>query len=283
MQNLNDINKLQQMQKMQAIQTIPNLESTTQHEPSKFRKFASIVWFFIFVSIIGYASYTIITDNIKTKKQINANAEAALNTPKMQEYRAKQARRQREIAKQKRLRELGIDGISKTLEKDDLLSQQLKKQEIAEEEEKVETPKQEDIDYDAQLAAYNARLKEVQAEEARLRAEAAAAARAEAIAREQAAAREKAEQLRLEQEQQAEEQKLLEEEQRIQAEEQDRQEAEERARLAAEKAEQERLAKIKAAQDKAAYAAKLKAKVEARKTQIKTLQTGSNNSIQAQE
>ena len=54
------------------------------------------------------------------------------------------------------------------------------------------------------------------------------------------------------------------------------QEAEDQAMIAREKAEKERAARIKIAQEKAAYAAKLKAQVGARKTQKKTLQI--NNS-----
>lgn len=266
MQNLNDLNKLQQMQKMQ-IQTVPNLESAGKPAPSKFKRFASIIWFIISIFLVVFACYTVISDNSKTTKQINANAEAILNTPEMQKYRTQEARRQREIAKQRRLRQLGIDGVTQNVEKDDLLNQQIKKQEIAEEE-RLESQKTQDIDYRAQLAAYNARLKEVQAEEARLRAEAEAIARAEAAAKAKAA-REQAEQLRVEQEQV--------EEQKIQEEEQARQKAEEMARLAQEKAEKERAAKIKIAQEKAAYAAKLKAQVEARKTQKKTLQTSNSS------
>ena len=214
----------------------------------------------------------ILVDSSRAKKQIEKNVEAALNSPKMQAQRAKEARRQRELAKQRRLRQLGIDGISKPMQKNDLLNQQLSRQEIAKEQELIESQKPQEVDYTSQLAAYNARLKEVQAEEARLRAQAEAAARAQAKAEAAAkaqASREQAEQLRLEQERQAQEQRLL-------AEERARQKAEEQARLAREKAERERAAKAKAAQEAAAKAAKLKAQVNALKTQKNTLQTRSN-------
>ena len=266
MQNLNDLNKLQQMQKMQQMQTvqqIPNTEGEGKPAPSKYNKFVNFVWLFFFIPFLIFAAYIMISDNNKTKKQIQVNVEAIMNSPKMQSYRAKEARRQRELAKKRRLKQLGIDGISKPMQKNDLLNQQIRKQEIAEEEEKIESQRPQGVDYTSELATYNARLKEVRAEEARLVAEAQAAARAQAEARAQAA-REQAEQLRLEREQQAQEQRFL-------AQEQARQKAEEQARLAQEKAEKERAAKIKAAQEKAAQAAKLKAQVEALKTQRNTL------------
>ena len=57
---------------------------------------------------------------------------------------------------------------TKPVEKDDLLNQQLKRQEIAEEKEKAETQKPQEVDYRSELAAYNARLKEVKEQENRL-------------------------------------------------------------------------------------------------------------------
>ena len=145
------------------------------------------------------------------------------------------------------LKELGIEGVTKPVEKNDLLNKQLKKQEIAEQEEKIERQRPQGIDYTSELAAYNAKLREVQAEEARLRAQA------------EAANRERQQQLLQERQMQAEE------ERRIAAE-----QAAAKAQAAREKAEQERAAKAKAAQEKAA---KLKAQVEALKTERKTLQT----------
>lgn len=171
MQNLNDLEKLQQAQKMQAVQQIPNQESAGKPAPSRFSKFTNIVWFIILIFFVIYAISTIVIDDIRTKRQIQANVGAALNSPRMQAYRAQEAKRQREIAQKRRLRQLGIDGVSESMQKNDLLNQQLKKQEIAEREELTES-KQQVVDYRSQLAEYNARLKEVQEEEARLRAEA---------------------------------------------------------------------------------------------------------------
>ncbi|MBO4675137.1 MAG: hypothetical protein J5601_03510, partial [Elusimicrobiaceae bacterium] len=197
MQNLNDFNKLQQDKKMQKLEQIPNQKGVSEIAPSRFDKFASLVWIFILVLFFVVFSYMIIRDNTKTQNQIKANVEEALNSPRMQAYRAKEARRQREIAKQRRLRQLGIDGITKPTQKNDLLSQQIRKQETAEEEEKIESQRPQGIDYTSELAAYNARLKEVQAEEARIRR-----AQAEALLKQR-------EQQRLEMERQAEEQRRL--------------------------------------------------------------------------
>ncbi len=261
MQNFNDYNKEQQAQQaqqvkpMQALDQIPNWEGIVEYKPSKFSQFVGIAWILIIILFFAILGYMIMRDDAKTKKQIQANVDAVMNTPKMQEYRAKEARRQREIARQRRLRQLGVDGVTQNAEKDDLLNQQLKRQEIAEEKEKLESQKPQDVDYRAQLAAYNARLKEVRAEEAHLRAEAEAIARAEAEAREQA---------------EREQAKLLREGQ-------PQYEDEEKARIEQEKAEQERAARIKIAQEKAAYAAKLKAQLEARKTQKNTLQTSNSS------
>ena len=251
MQNLNDLNKLQQDKKMQTLEQIQNQEGASESAPSRFDKFVSISWFIILVLFFVILSYMVMRDNTKTQNLIKANVEEALNSPKMQVYRAKEARRQRELAKQRRLRQLGIDGITKPTQKDDLLNQQIRKQEAAEEEEKIERQRPQGVDYTSELAAYNARLKEVRAEEARLRAQAEAAAR---------------ERERLEMERLAEEMLIN-----------SQQSAEAKAKAAQEKAEKERAAKIKEAQEKAAYAAKLKAQIEARKTQRNTLQTDRNN------
>ena len=249
MQSLNDINKVQ------TVQQVPNQEGAGKPAPSRYNKFVNFVWILFFLPLIIIISYLVISDSIKTKKQVQANVDAVMNSPKMQEYRAKEARRQREVEKQRRLRELGIDGISKPTEKNDLLNQQLRKQRLAQQEELREGVQ--GVDYTSELATYNARLKEVQAQEARLRAEAAAAA--------QEKARAQAEQLRLEQER--ERQSLNSQYVQQQA----QREAENKARLAQERAEKERAAKIKAAQEKAAQAAKLKAQLEALKTQKNTL------------
>jgi len=179
MQNLNDLNKVQQAQ---TVQEIPNQESAGKPAPSKFGKIMGIVWFFASLIILIFVISIIVKDNSRTRKQIEAGAEAALNSPKIQAQLAQEAKRQREFAKQRRLKQLGIDGISEPTQKNDLLNQQLKRQEIAEEQEKAESQKPQEIDYRSELAAYNARLKEVKEQEERLRAEAAAAAQAQAQA-----------------------------------------------------------------------------------------------------
>ena len=211
------------------------------------------------------ASFLVIRDDIKTKKQIQANVDAVLNSPKMQEYRARQERRQREIAKQKRFRELGIEGISQPMQKNDLLNQQLKRQAMAQEEEKTEIQTPQGVDYSAEVAAYKARLAEVRAEEARIRAE-----EARRLAEAEAAAKARAEQERLEAARQQAEQKRL-------AEARAKQEAAAKAQAAKEKAARERAAKIKAAQERAAQT---KARLEALKTQKNTLQSRSSEQAQ---
>ena len=167
MQNLNDLNKMQKMQNEQ----VQNLEDV-KRAPSKFNKFVSIAVIAMLLFLIFGMIFIIVSDNIKTKKQLKANSEALLNSPKMQAQRIQEARRQREFEKRKRLKQLGIDGISKPTQKNDLLNQQLNRQKLAEEQERAESQKQQNVDYRSELAAYNARLREVKEKEARLRAEA---------------------------------------------------------------------------------------------------------------
>ena len=175
MQNLNDLEKLQQVQKMPQMtdsKEIQNLKIAEGNVRSRFSQFAGIVWFFVLILLFIMLGYIIIKDHYRTQNQIKANMEAVIDSPKMQQYRMQQAKRQREIEKQKRLKQLGIDGISKPAQKNDLLNQQIRKQEIAEQEQLRESQKTQGVDYTSELAAYKARLKEVQAEEARLRAQA---------------------------------------------------------------------------------------------------------------
>ena len=236
MHNLNDLSKegqtqqVPKMQKMQTLEPIPNQESAEEQAPSRLNRFMGITWIFVIVLFFAILGYMIIRDNTKTKKQIQINVDAVMNTPKMQEYRAMEARRQRALAQQRRLRQLGIDGITKPTQKNDLLNQQLKKQEAAEEEEKIENQKLQGVDYTSELAAYRERLKEVQTEETRVRRT-----------------------------------------QTQNAASQGKQSATQGKSTSAQ--EQEKAAKAKTAQEKAAYAAKLKAQIEARKTQKNTLQT----------
>lgn len=180
MQNLNDLNKVQQAQKAQTVQEIQDKESVRKLALSKFGKFAKIVWIVIIITLLIFVISLIVRDDSRTRKQIEAGAEAALNSPRLQAQRIKEAKRQRDLARQKRLRQLGIDGISEPMQKNDLLNQQLRKQKIAEQQERAESQKPQEVDYRTELAAYNARLKEVEEKEARLRAEAAAQAQIQA-------------------------------------------------------------------------------------------------------
>jgi len=189
MKNLNDINT-KDMQH--------NLEGANQTAPSKSGTFMGwVLLSFIFLAFI-LMTFFIIHDDVRTGQQIQANYEKALNSPRMQELRAKQeqyqreeAKRQRELAKQKRLRQLGIYETAKPGEKNDLLNAKLKEARARQEQQKrfEEQKNIQDFNYSAELAAYNAKVQEIQAEEARLRAEQAAKIKAE---QERIAARERA-------------------------------------------------------------------------------------------
>ena len=145
MQNLNNVNE---ETKVYQVANRKGIKPT----PSKFSRFVSKVWTIILILLLVYAGYSIIWDHVKVQKQIDANLKAIQNSQEMQEYRAKEARKQREMAKQKRLRQLGIDGISEPIQKNDLLNEQLKKQEIAE----SQAPKkpQQTMDYRQKLEIY---------------------------------------------------------------------------------------------------------------------------------
>ncbi len=230
MQNLNETNKQQE-----------NLEGAKK-APSKFGAFVSIALAIVIFVAFLVMIFLIIQDNISTKRQIKANYEKALQAPEIQEYYRQEAKRQRELAQQRRLRQLGIDGVSKPKQKNDLLNAKLAEQEIVTQREKqlAEQEKTQAFDYSAEVAAYNAKLKEVQAEEARLKAEAEAKAKAQA------------EQERLRQEKQKQEQ--------------------ERAAALQKARELERIKAQKAAKANAA-----KMKLQTFKTERKTLQTSSSN------
>lgn len=246
------MNNYEDMDKARLLESIKSKKNTNRTKFSIFMGYAAVISLIVGLLILVI---TMFANSRRTKQQVQANVDAVLNSPKIQEYRVKEARRQRELEKKRRLKELGIEGISKPVQKNDLLNQQLRKQELAKQQE-LRAGAQ-GVDYTSELAAYNARLREVQAKEARLRAEAAAA--------EKEKARAQAEQLRLAQER--ERQSLNNE----YAQQQAQRDAENKARLAQERAEKERAAKMKAAQEAAAKAAKLKAQVEALKTQRNTL------------
>lgn len=204
----------------------------------------------------------------KVSNQIKAGSAKALEAERIKRYKEERANMSKQMDRKMRLRRLGIDISSEPTQKNDLLNAQLNAQQEQEDEKlKEATEQQQDqtFDYQAELAAYNAKLKEVQAEEAVIRAEAERLA-AEKAERERVL-KEKQEAYRKEQERNAQ---LRQEQEaaRVKAE----AEAAERERLAAERA-----AKLKAAQEKAAKAAAAKAKLEALKTSKKTLQTTQAN------
>ena len=172
-----------QQQKPQGQVPPQNLQHVKRKKRSltKFDKFV-IIAMGVILFITGIVGIVLITmDNIKTKRQIQDGYDKALNSPKVQEYRHRQARKQRELAKQRRLKQLGIDGISEPTQKNDLLNEKLREQEFAQKQEQDNLYKEQlGPDYTKELAAYNAKLKEVKAEEARLAAEARARAEAKA-------------------------------------------------------------------------------------------------------
>ncbi len=297
MQNLNDLEKMQgQMPKTQQpqvkMQPLPtgmpqnkryssqNLQQVQNERrlPTKFEQFMAVSAAIMIILLILGIFALVLVDDVKTKQQIQAGYERALNSPKIQKYKNEQARRQRELAKQKRLKQLGVDGVTEPYQKNDLLNEKLREQELAQKQERESLENgQIANDYTKELAAYNAKLQEVKAEEARILAEAKAA---------QERARIKAEQERLELERQKAEQERLELERR-QAEEKRlaavmaQQEAEAKAR-AVEQAERERAAKLKAEQEKAAREkeARIKAaqaKAAAAKAKLEAMKSKRNN------
>ena len=238
------------------IKSVQNLEGANQTAPSKsgtFMGFAILILIFLSLVILVFF---IVRDDIKMGKQMQTNYEQKLNSPEMQKYREEEAKRQREeirrrreMAKRKRLKQMGVETTANPMEKNDLLNAKLKESRARQEQEiKLEEEKNiQGFDYSAELAAYNAKVQEVQAEEARIKAEQEAKIKAE---QERIAARERAE-------------------------------AERRAQI---KAQQE---KIKAEQAKAAKQAKLKSQTsqKTQKTEKKVLQTtksnfGSSSSLQ---
>lgn len=140
------------MQEVQNVQ-VSNKEILIKHAPSRFDTFANIVWTFVLISIVTYMCYTIVSNNIIVKKQINAGFDEAMNSPKIKAYRIEEERRQREIAKQKRLKQLGIESGAESVQKEDLLKEQLREQEIAKERERAEKSKQ-IMDYRQKLEIY---------------------------------------------------------------------------------------------------------------------------------
>ncbi|MCR5504425.1 MAG: hypothetical protein K6E94_02490 [Elusimicrobiaceae bacterium] len=241
-------------------------ESTQQLPPevvkqvvTKFSRFVSISFSILLSIAFTLAVSFLVKDRASSKKATQAAYEKALNSPEMQEYRAKQAekaKKDRELAKQRRLRQMNVNVTEVPTEKDDLLNAKLKEAREREAQEQIINEQQnvQGFDYSAELAAYNAKLQEVQAEEARIRAAAEAKAR--------------------EEQERIEARKRAEEERRLQMQEQ-------QAKI---KAAQEKAAKAQAAKEKAAKAKQAKAKLQ-KQTEKKVLQTGkstlgSNSSLQ---
>ena len=127
MQNLNNFNNLKPISRVSAEQ-LPDLENAKGHATSKFSRFMSFVWTLVLITTLIYWGYMVISDDLKTRRQLKKNFEAIINSPEMQEYRAQEIRRQKEIERRKRLRKFN----AKPVQKDDLLNEQLRKQEIAE-------------------------------------------------------------------------------------------------------------------------------------------------------
>ncbi len=141
MQNLNDLENKQQVTGPVRTPQMPQMPETGQKGPygvenipqipepgvrkkrplSKYGKFfyvAFVIMLFIF-ALVMYIS--IVKEDTKARKQIQAGYEKALNSPQMQQYRSQQAKRQRELAKQRRLKQLGVEGGYQPTEKNDLL------------------------------------------------------------------------------------------------------------------------------------------------------------------
>lgn len=230
-----------------------------EKKQSRFETFVSVAFVIVIVLCIALSMWFLVWDSNETKKQIELSRERFLNSPKIQELRAKQAekaKKDRELAKQRRLRQMNVNVTEVPTEKDDLLNAKLKEAREREAQEQIVNEQQnvQGFDYSAELAAYNAKLKEVQAEEARIRAAAEAKAR--------------------EEQERIEARKRAEEERRLQMQEQ-------QAKI---KAAQEKAAKAQAAKEKAAKAKQAKAKTQIQ-TEKKVLQTskstlGSNSSLQ---
>lgn len=151
MKRTNNLNKLKPISRMQTEQ-VPNSESANKPAPSKFRRFADIVWSLVLILFLAYIGYTIISDDIKTQNQIKANLEAVLNSPKMQEYRIREVRRQKEIEKRKKLKQLGVDELTNPMPKNDFLNERIRQQEIAESQEPKKTSNT--LDYMQKLEIY---------------------------------------------------------------------------------------------------------------------------------
>ncbi len=130
MQNLNDFNNMRPISRVQT----SNQGGANNLASSGFSKFVNFIWAIVPIFVVVYAICAIVSEDIRTRKQIQANFNAFLNSPRMQEYRTQEARWQREIEKQKRLKELGIESSSTPTQKNDLLNEQLRKQEIAEQQ-----------------------------------------------------------------------------------------------------------------------------------------------------
>ena len=169
---------MQKSDKEEILDKIEDLEGAKK-APSKLRVFIKrTMWIMTIVSLVICMVLAVI-DDVNTKKLIKKNyEEAKANSPQIQEYQAQKAKVSRQLAQRKRLKNLGIEISNTPAEKNDLLNVKIREQYEREREEmrEQEMRQEQAFDYQAELAAYNAKLAEVKAEEERLRAEAQAAA-----------------------------------------------------------------------------------------------------------
>lgn len=133
--------------------------------PSKLDFFIKNAFYIVFFIIFIIISIFVAHDNARTKRQIREGYEKALNSPEMQKYNAAKKKQERELARKKRLKELGINTTTEPTQKDDLLNAKLREQEERQEQELKGIGKQkEGLDYQEKLAIYNAEREKVDAE-----------------------------------------------------------------------------------------------------------------------
>ena len=133
--------------------------------PSKLDFFIRNAFYVVFLMLFVILSIFVAHDNAKTRRQIKSGYEKALNSPEVQKSLAEQTKKNRELARKKRLKELGINTTTEPTQKDDLLNAKLREQEERQEQELKGIGKQkEGLDYQEKLAIYNAEREKVDAE-----------------------------------------------------------------------------------------------------------------------
>lgn len=134
------------------------------------------------IGILLLASFTMFIRQFKHNKEAKQSMiEAFENSPKVKKLRAKEAKYKREIAQKRRLRAMGIGDNAAPYQKNDLLNAKFTERETTQIEDTGVIQQIKSFDYRAELAAYNKKLEEVQAEELRLRAAAKAKAEQERL------------------------------------------------------------------------------------------------------